>query len=156
MRTRVIEGLLLAVLAVVGIADGVASVNRKTFQTEFLSPGWYLVTVSIALLVCIIIYCVMEHKGDESKRDGRMFPTGTTPAVWVSTAVYAILIPLIGYALATFLFFATVFYLLGNRSWLRIGIEGLVFAIAFYLSFVNLARVLMPPGWLQVSLQHVF
>lgn len=148
MRTYVVEGLLLAGLALVGIADGLASLSRKTFQIETLSPGWYLIAVALGLLVCASVYVAKERSRIAVRPDVGNLLTGPILAVWGSMAAYATLIPLLGFALATFLFFTAVFYLLGARSWFRTGMEGLAFAIGFYLSFVSLARVLMPAGWI--------
>ncbi len=148
MRAYVIEGFLLAALALVGIADGVASLNRKTFQIEALSPGWYLIAVSLALLVCVTVYVANERSRIVAAPDGGGLLTGPILAVWASMAAYAAMIPLLGFAPATFLFFTAVFYLLGSRSWVRMGMEGLAFTIGFYLSFVSLGRVLMPAGWI--------
>ena len=148
MRTYVVEGFLLAALALVGIADGLVSLNRKTFQTEVLSPGWYMVAVALFLLMCVSIYVAKERMRIVAGTDGGRFRAGSMMAVGGSMVVYATLIPLLGFALATFLFFTAVFYLLGARPWFRTAIEGLAFAVAFYLSFVSLAKVLMPAGWI--------
>ena len=148
MRTYVVEGFLLAALALVGIADGLVSLNRKVFQTEVLSPGRYLVVVALCLLVCVSIYVVKERKRIVTGIDFGGFRAGPMIAVGGNMVVYATLIPLLGFALATFLFFTAVFYLLGIRPWFRTGIEGLAFAVAFYLCFVSLAKVLMPAGWI--------
>ena len=153
MRLRLIEGLLLIALALIGAADGFLSLNRTLLQREVLSPGAYLIAVSAVLLVLSCAYLLGSMKRASSVPEAIGARAGTGMVTWGAAAAYAIGIPLLGYALASFLFFGMVFYLLGTRPWQRAILASLVFTLVFYLVFIEIAGIRMPSGWIGQVLQ---
>ncbi len=147
MKAHLIEVLLILGLAVIGIVDGLAPDKSVTFQRESLPPGLYVVLVSVVLLVFGAAYlrAGWKREGTESSENAVKSRAGLW--MWAAMVGYAAVVPLLGYSISTFVFFAAVFLLLGVRPLWRSGMLALVFAAAFYLAFVRLANVWLPSGW---------
>ncbi len=69
--------------------------------------------------------------------------------------IYGILIPLVGYAPATLVFFILIFRVLGLRSWWAgIGL-GLVLTLIFQVLFGHFLGVALPRGLLNLNLSFL-
>ena len=72
--------------------------------------------------------------------------------VILGLAIYTLLIPLLGYLLATSLFFPVVYYLFGVRPWLKSAVIGLSTSALFYAIFEYFAEIPLPKGLLETIL----
>ncbi len=147
MKAHLIEVFLIVGVAVIGIVDGLAPDKSITFQREALPPGLYVVLVSVVLLLFGAAYLRAGWKSRDNVTDSGKAKSRAGLGMWAAMVGYAAFVPILGYSLSTFVFFAAVFFLLGVRPLWRTGLLGLVFAAAFYLAFVRLANVWLPSGW---------
>ncbi len=146
MRALWIEFTMLLTLGVVGLLDGFGALGRRAFQQEPLTPGAYLMVVSTLLVVVSIVYLVSARRTATATVAAAKLSLGPETGLWVAMLGYALLLPLLGYALATMLFFALAFWVLKVRPWPRAGLTGFLFAAVFVLGFVVLANLLLPSG----------
>ena len=149
-RTVLIEGAVLIGISLVAIAEGLRLVIYKDPYTLYdpLGPGYYALTVGICLLAVSIVYIIAHYK---SPPPIEMVPVDTRMKVrLVSTvaacALYIILIPVVGYLLATIIFFLLEFRIEGIRPWPLMVVLSLVFSGCYYLLFIRLCNMVLPAG----------
>ncbi len=147
MRVHLIEGAVLIALAVVGIVDGYRELGHMTLQHEVISPGAYVIVVGAGLLLVSSGFLIADWKRAKTDPEITRLVPGRGITVWGIFVGYVLLVPLLGYALGSFVFFVAVFYLLGMRPWLRTVLVSVAFTAVFYLVFVRLANIWMPSGW---------
>lgn len=146
MRALWIEFVVLLALGVAGLLDGFGALGRRAFQQEPLTPGAYLMAVAALLVVASIVYLVSARRTATVTGAAVKVSLGPETGLWAAMLGYAFLLPVLGYALATALFFALAFWVLKVRPWPRAGLTGLLFATVFVLGFVVLANLLLPSG----------
>jgi hypothetical protein len=151
MRIAVLtEGALLVVVSLVGLTEGLRLVIYKDPYILYdpLGPGFYIIAISIGLMAIGIVHLLshskklltMEGTPVDKKMRIRMM---STVAVCV---IYIFLIRIIGYPLATILFFFLEFRVHGIRSWSWIVILSLVLSALYYLVFVHYCSMVFPRG----------
>lgn len=146
MRVRWVEFALFLALGLVGLVEGFGALGRRAFQQEPLTPGAYLMVISGLLCVGSVVYVSSTRKAAPPTGGSAKLSLGPEVGLWAATVAYAFLLPILGYALATALFFAFAFWVLQIRPWLKAGLTGVVFASVFVLGFVVLANLLLPSG----------
>ena len=152
MRALWIEFAVLLVVGLVGLWEGFGALGRRAFQQEPLTPAAYLMGVAALLCVASVVVSAERaqgshcHGGGGSRLSRRAL--GPETGLWAAMLGYALLLPVLGYALATVLFFALAFWVLQVRPWPKAGLTGVLFATVFVLGFVVLANLLLPvrPG----------
>ena len=156
MHSGILESLLVIVLACVGMADAWRLSNAIRTEGPFhdvIGPDRYLAGLSLGLFVCGVLHFVGSlkrlrpaeaKKGEES--GGRV-----TLVFWVilASAVYSFLIPVLGYLVATSVFYPVIYYLFGIRSWLKSVLIGLATSALFYAIFEYFAEIPLPKGLLE-------
>jgi hypothetical protein len=148
--TVFVEGILLIVMSLVAIVEGLRLIIFKDPYTLYdpLGPGYYALTVGTCLLGVGIFYIIAHCKNPPQME---MVPVDKKMKIrLVSTVVacgiYIILIAIVGYLLATIIFFFLEFKIEGIRSWLLVIILSLVFSGFYYLIFVRLCNMVFPTG----------
>ena len=149
-RRVLIEGLVLVGMSLVSLAES----TRLLFYTDpiqlvdWLGPGKYLFLVSMGLLASGISY-ICNHLRDERGRaeegiskEKRIRLIGA----FVSAVIYIILVDVLGYGMATFIFFVLIFKVVGIESWPFNILLSIVFGSAFYFVFVRAFNVVFPRG----------
>jgi hypothetical protein len=114
-----------------------------------LGPGLYIIAISIGLLAIAVVHLfghskklpTMERVPVDRKFRIRMI---STVAV---CALYIFLITIIGYLLATILFFFLVFRIEGIKSWPFTVVLSLVLSVLYYLVFVQYCSMVFPKGF---------
>jgi hypothetical protein len=149
-RTVLIEGIVLIVIGLVAMAEGLRLTIYKEPNTLYdpLGPGYYAFAVSICLLTVSIGYLVAHFRNPARTE---MVPVDRRMKVrLVSTvancAIYVVLIGVIGYLLATIVFFFVEFRIEGLKSWLSVVILSLVLSGLYYMVFVKLCNMVLPAG----------
>jgi hypothetical protein len=149
--TVLIEGALIVVVSLVGMAEGLRLIIYKDPYILYdpLGPGLYIIAISIGLLAIAVVHLfghskklpTMERVPVDRKFRIRMI---STVAV---CALYIFLITIIGYLLATILFFFLVFRIEGIKSWPFTVVLSLVLSVLYYLVFVQYCSMVFPKGF---------
>jgi hypothetical protein len=149
--TVLIEGALIFVVSLVGMAEGLRLIIYKDPYILYdpLGPGLYIIAISIGLLAIAVVHLfghskklpTMERVPVDRKFRIRMI---STVAV---CALYIFLITIIGYLLATILFFFLVFRIEGIKSWPLTVVLSLVLSVLYDLVFVQYCRMVFPRGF---------
>jgi hypothetical protein len=155
MRLLWIEFTVFLGLGLVGLLEGFGALGRRAFQQEPLTPGAYLMGVSALLCVASVAYLLTSRKTVAASAIASRLSLGPETGLWVAMLGYALLLPLLGYALATVLFFTLAFWVLQVKPWLKAGLTGILFATVFVLGFVVLANLLLPSGLVGVLMDMV-
>jgi hypothetical protein len=153
MYKGLVEPLVIIFLAALGIADALrlSSVIRPggTFH-DVVGPDRYLGAISVGLLFCGVWALVKSLKGGRhtsiQKEEGEGSQVTLVAFVLV---VYTFVIPILGYLLATSLFFPVIYFIFGVRPWLKSIIVGLSTTAVFYAIFAYFAEMPLPKGLLE-------
>lgn len=155
-RTILMEGAALSVIGICGLVGGFTLyLNRDArTQSSVMAPGVYILALSVALILTALGYVYLNSR--RASRPARV-DRHRTQVPWVSRivikmvsllAVYAYLIPVLGYLAPTILFFVVEFRLLGVKSWKgNIALTAVVAAI-FYVVFIQYCEMIFPRGTL--------
>jgi putative tricarboxylic transport membrane protein len=156
MVTRWVESLFIMALACVGLTDAWRlshAVRAGGAFHDVIGPDRYLGIISAGLLVCGVLNLVGSLKRPGRPEIRRVEEGGSrvTLVIVVSfvLAIYTLLIQILGYLLATSLFFPVIYYLFGLRPWLKSVVIGLSTAIFFYAIFEYFAEIPLPKGLLE-------
>jgi len=148
--TILIEGVLLLALSLAGIAEGLRLVIYKDPYTLYdpMGPGLYIIAIGIGLMTLGVVHLVLHYRKPPAME---MVPVDRKMKIrMMSTVVvctiYVLLINLIGYLLATILFFFLEFRVQGIRSWPLVIVLSLVLSAFYYLIFVQYCSVVFPRG----------
>ncbi len=151
MTRRVwVEGLSLVALSLVSLVDSLRLIfyTDPTILYDPLGPGYYLLFVSIGLSATGVIY-IYHHlrKGQSiSKKETSKEMRIRLIASFVVCAIYLVLVDVIGYAIATFIFLMLMFRIVGIRSWpYNVALSAFLSA-ALYFVFVKYCDVVFPQG----------
>jgi hypothetical protein len=149
-RTVFAEGILLIIISLVAMAEGLRLIIYKDPYTLYdpLGPGYYALTVGTCLLGVGIVYIIAHSKNPppiemvpvDKKMKIRLMSTV------VACGTYIILITLVGYLLATIVFFFLEFRIEGIKSWLLVIVLSLVFSGFYYLIFIRVCNMSFPTG----------
>jgi putative tricarboxylic transport membrane protein len=156
MYTLMVESFLIMVLACLGLTDAWRLSNAVraggTFH-DVIGPDRYLAVISLGLLVCGVLNLVGSLKSLRRPeiRRGEEGGSQVTLVIVVSfvLVIYTLLIQILGYLLATSIFFPVIYYLFGVRPWLKSVVIGLSTAIFFYAIFEYFAEIPLPKGLLE-------
>ncbi len=137
-----IEGILLAGLALLGIREGLRLRSIASHGSDVVGPGWYVFIISVILLAGAGVYLFVNLR-----RQKIAWPRGISvrlgPASWAmgTLALYTAIIPYTGYAIGSGLFFILTFRVFGVKTWVWSIVFGLVTAVIFVLFFSYIAGI---------------
>jgi cytochrome b561 len=150
------ESIVVIFLAALGMADALrlSSVIRPggTFH-DVIGPDRYLGAISVGLLFCGIWALAKNSKIasppliKREKREGSQ--VNQVVLVVFVLVLYAFAMPILGYLLATLLFFPVIYFIFGVRPWLKSIIVGLSTTAVFYAIFEYFAEMPLPKGLLE-------
>lgn len=151
-RTRLVEGVLLAAISLVSLAEGVRLTVYRDPYTLFdpLGPGLYIVVLALALGVVTVAFFVRARRDaplrlEEAPVDG----AGTRRALAIVAALvgYLVLLQFVGYVTASALFFAAAFRVVGVAPVASV-LLAVVGAGACWVLFVHYGNIVFPRGLL--------
>ena len=153
MYKGLVESILIIFLAALGIADAwrLSNLVRAggTFH-DVIGPDRYLGVISAGLLICGVWNLVAGLKSRKPPQAKREEKEGSQVKQVVLVAfllfVYTFAIPMLGYLLATFIFFPVIYFIFGVRPWPKSVIVGLITAALFYAIFAYFAEMPLPKG----------
>jgi putative tricarboxylic transport membrane protein len=147
------ESLVVILLAALGIADAwrLSNLVRAggTFH-DVIGPDRYLGVISAGLFICGVWNLIAGLKsrklsrGKRGEREGSQFNQVVLVAFLLF--VYTFAIPMLGYLLATSIFFPVIYFIFGVRPWPKSIIVGLITAGLFYAIFAHFAEMPLPKG----------
>ncbi len=161
MVAILLESVAVILLAGLGIADArrLSHVVRAggTFH-DVIGPDRYLAVIAGGLLVCGIAYLVTQWRRWQQRPARAPKEAAETEGVQpyqvaVVSAVlilYALAFPVLGYLLATILFFPLTFFIFGVRPWSKSVWVGILSAVLFYVMFFHFAEIPLPKGFLEL------
>lgn len=138
--------IILLVLAAVGMVEGINVSKSALLFVDPVGPGWYLFFIAGLLLVCAVALLgkrIIRRKTGlkEARLSLLQGPVGRTLLLLV---FYAATMPLLGYVIASGIFFIGVQRVFGERSWPRCAAIGLSITGCFYFVFSYLAGMPLP------------
>ncbi len=138
------EGLILAAIGIVGIVEGFRLNRLSAAAEEAYGPGWYLLILSVILIVCGLYLLATSFKKTREAAEASSFWKGPAALCILAMMMYTALIPYVGYFIgsAIFLFIAT--RLFGEKSWLVSSLLAGIGSGALWLIFIYLAEIPMP------------
>ena len=138
------EGLILMVLGIVGIIEGQRLNGRSAEAGDAFGPGWYLIALSIVLMICGLYYLVSTLRERNKKKEAAIVWNGPASFAILAMILSCALLPYIGYLMSTVAFIFVGTRLFGEQSWVKsILIAGISGAV-FWVVFVYLAQIPMP------------
>lgn len=141
-RGSLLESLFLIGLAILGLREGVRLLKVPLLFVDIIGPGWYIFFVSVLLLMSALVYSWGYFKRPGISKDKHFLlhlgPPGRITAIF---GLYIIIVPFIGYAIGSMIFFILVFHASGMRSWVWSILIGIGVALAFKFCFSYLAGI---------------
>lgn len=151
-KTVVGEGIFLFVISLVGMTEVYRLMTHKDPYLVYgaIVPGVFVLLASIALMSVSVAHVIANHKEfpNAKKVAENKQSMIRTIGVVVVFAIYIILIPLVGYLMASIVFFILEFRLAGIKSWLFCFAVGLIAAVCCYVIFVKYCGLVFPRGML--------
>jgi putative tricarboxylic transport membrane protein len=145
-----VESMSLIAISLVGMTEGLRLVMYKEPNTLYdpLGPGYYALAVSTCLLAVGVAYLVSRLRNPVQTE---VVPVDRRMKVRLACTVgacviYVVLINLVGYLLASIIFFVIEFKIEGPKSWLSVVVLSLVVSGLYYIVFVKLCRMVFPAG----------
>jgi hypothetical protein len=144
----IVETILFVGLGVVGVVEGLRLMNQPAGLYEMMSPGMYVFGLSIALAAAGIIH-LFVNRGQEAV--ALLQAMGRAEFLRVVSLIALLganifLIRYFGYEVATFIFFAVLFWIFGVRSLIVNPLLSLAPTVVYYLVFVEFCKVIFPSG----------
>lgn len=153
-RILVVECMTLVAVGALGLVGGVGAYLRSDARTQssLLQPGVYVIALSVVLIVTALVYGGLGLARYRAASAPQPQPVAddrgglTVWLVYAAIVLYGVLIPILGYLVATLLFLAAEFRLLGVRSWTRTALLTIIVTAVFYGLFVHYAEMVFPRG----------
>lgn len=156
-RKVLIEGILFLVIGLLNIAESLrlTLTMRQPGIYDVVGPDRYSFIVGFALVTAAVSYIfsqrkqtsnVKERKSNEEKKE----KSGLVKVVGIIgiLSLYAILIPTIGYFLASVVFFFLMLKILGLSSWILGIILSVGMTLIYLLIFGYFLGVILPKGFI--------
>jgi putative tricarboxylic transport membrane protein len=139
------EGLILTAIGIVGLVEGLRLNRISAAAEEAYGPGWYLLLLSLILIVCGFSYLASTFK-KRADRKAEASPFRFGPASFCILAMmgYTVLLPYLGYLIGTAAFVFVATRLFGEQSWVKSTLIAGISGAAFWLVFIYLAEIPMP------------
>ena len=157
MIAILLEAVAIIALAGAGIADAwrLSGVVRTggAFH-DVIGPDRYLGAVAGGLLVCGLAYLLSQLRRSSRLPAPRRTAEGNQglQVVLVSgiLVLYVLALPVLGYLLATLLFFPVTFFIFGVRPWQKSAWVVVLATVLFYVIFTHFAEIPLPKGFLEL------
>lgn len=161
MKKAIIEATILVGLGLISIIEGLrlGSRLRQPGFYDVVGPDRYAIGIGALLVISGIIYFLSQlrrrtvtnepiaERGNEEK--GMLFKVIGIVGILV---LYAVLMPIVGYLLASIIFFLLVFKIFGVRSWRSNIIYSVVITAIYQVVFGNFLGVILPQGYIHITI----
>lgn len=149
-RSVLIEGILLLLVGAVAAGEGVRVTIYKDPYTLYdpLGPGLYILVFGLAMMITAVVHLATHAKTGrpvEPVAAGKLFPMHLAGTIGI-LALYIFLIGVLGYFVASLVFFVPQFKIAGVKSWLTALALSVVLSVSFYFIFVKFGGMVFPKG----------
>jgi hypothetical protein len=138
------EGLILTIIGIAGIVEGLGLNRLSAEADDAFGPGWYLIALSLVLIICGLYYLVSTFKGRDKETAPAFSWDGPATFAIVAMIISCALLPYIGYFMSTAAFIFVGTRLFGEKSWVRSILVSGISGAVFWFVFVSLAKIPMP------------
>ena len=147
-RTLWIEGTLFAVMSLLSIGQGISLMLHKVPHVTYdpVGPGLYIIAIGVGLLATGVTYVATSRgKSPVTESTSKVRSRDVHVLVTVAAfALYSALVYVVGYLMATLVFFLIQFRIEGIKSRPFLVIISLFAAVAYYVLFIELAGLIFP------------
>jgi hypothetical protein len=154
MAVHRLQGLLFCFLGIVASFDSwrITESVRPTGNFDAIGPDRYLAILSGLMIVLGLALALRPQTDGPSSdwSDLRRWPPADYLVVAVILAAYIWAIPLIGFSVATLLFFIALYRLLGSWSWQRTMGYAVFTTVFIYVVFIYFCDLSLPKSFLGV------
>jgi hypothetical protein len=150
-RTGLADGILFVAVSIVCLLEGfhLSRTSDPLALHQELAPGLYVSLLGFVLLLAGVAHLIASRKAVMVERDaGDRATRVRLIAITLSLAGYVVLIALVGYLAATFVFFLLLFRIFGGQAWPRSAALSAAIAAVFYVVFVKYCDVIFPHAML--------
>ncbi|HXF82571.1 MAG TPA: tripartite tricarboxylate transporter TctB family protein [bacterium] len=146
-RADLITGL--ALLAFTALYAQQSFLIRRGFASDRLGPAAFprLLALTLGVLAVLLVVRALAGRSDPSRPPA--IRGGPFAAVLGLLVAYALLMPRVGFLLATPILLGGVIYALGLRAWLTLVGTALGITAVLYIVFARALHVLLPMGVLR-------
>lgn len=131
-------------IGLVGVVEGFR-LNRVSAEAdEAFGPGWYLLILSVILILCGLYYLASTFKKVKEKKESPLPWKGPASFCILAMIFYSLLLPYIGYFIATAVFVFVATRLFGEQSWVTSTLIAGISGTVFWFVFIYLAQIPMP------------
>ena len=136
----------LGLLVFTGLYAQQSFMIRRGFASDRLGPAFFprLLALALAVLAVTLIVRALAGRSDPSRPPA--IRLGAFAGVLVLLVAYALLMPRVGFVLATPVLLGPVIWLLGLRSWASLLGTALGVTAVLYIVFARGLHVLLPMG----------
>jgi hypothetical protein len=142
-----VAALVVAAVAAIAIAGALALPLGS-----IRAPEAGLMPLVESVLLGVVALALVADAWRRKPADAVDWPQGDARRRVIGTAAglvaYVALLPVAGFAVATWLYLWFAIAWWGGHSVVRAGLYGALFAIALHLLFVTLLKMSLPAGWL--------
>ena len=145
-----IWGLVLAAIGALFVADGwrITQASRGNAIFDDLGPDRYLMLIGGLLTLMGLLVACERQRGEAAGQPEQQESAALPLLFTLLLATYAVVMTVLGYTVATLLFFFTAYWLAGRRELLKTALASIISAAAFYVIFPKLADMPLPTGLL--------
>ena len=138
--------IIVAVMAILGIYEGIRLLNAVMLFSDPVGPGWYLLFISCLLFICAIALMVRKFiRRKAGQREGSLsLHKGPAGRALFFMLLYGIAAMFLGYVPASAIFFILIQRIFGEQSWARCAVVGVSITGCFYFVFSYLAHMPLP------------
>lgn len=156
MMLHRLHGVLFVLLGVGSIADcwRIARQAREGANFDAIGPDRYLAALGTLLLLTGLWRLLRPPLSDTKTADAVAEPdAGAASSLLFTVALLAgfvLLVPVLGFTPACFLFLAALLRVLSAWAWWRAAGAAALIALAFHLAFVRFADMPLPKGYFDI------
>ena len=151
MRARIfVEGTLLGVIGLISMIEGLRLIIFKNPVISYdpVGPGFYVLLFGLGLIIVGVLYFFVNYRKPLSEKKlvvGRELKIRLIGSV-AACVLYVILLNIIGYILATFIFLFIEFKIAGVKVWPQGFIVSVVITAFLYFVFIEYCSMIFPKG----------
>ncbi len=155
---NLILAVAMLIFSVASVMDAgrITSAYRVPGAFDLLGPDRYLTGAGILIGVlglALLVQSILALRTATSSRVPSLGSDESRRHLLIAAILvgYAVLIPVLGYTAATFVFFPFAFRIMGVSDWRYVALWSVASTAAFYLSFVVLADMPLPKGLVPIE-----
>lgn len=162
-KKTLVEGIILVGLGFLSIIEGVrlAIRMRQPGFYDVVGPDRYAMGIGFLLVVAGAIYVFSQMKEKRVIKEPAADKEGEEKKTLVKVVgivgvvvLYGFLMTIIGYFLASIVFFVLVCKILGVKSWLFNIIFSVAVTVIYQLIFGNFLGVILPQGYININIPN--